>query len=237
MESLFRYVAPATTCGYLPDRRWSLEYELFGELSAAEYLQRMKEGWRRFGHTLFRPQCPGCQACQSIRVPVNHFRPNRSQRRCLALNADKIQLRISAPAVTRQKLQLYDRYHAFQAHAKGWPLHPAKDPDSYGDSFVVNPFVTEEWCLYFERKLVGVGYVDVVPDGMSAIYFFYDPDVRDRSLGTWNVLAIIAQARQRGLKHVYLGYYVAGCDSLEYKANFRPNEVLTPAGDWQPFRS
>ena len=236
MESLFRYVAPASTCGYLPDRKWSLEYELFGELTAAEYLQRMKEGWRRFGHTLFRPQCPNCRACQSLRVPVGTFRPNRSQRRCLALNAEVIRVHIGAPTVTRQKLNLYDRYHAFQTQAKGWPLHPAKDPGSYGESFVANPFAAEEWCFYFGRKLVGVGYVDVLPEGLSAIYFFYDPDLRARSLGTWNVLLIIAEARRRNLKHVYLGYFVAGCDSLEYKASFRPNEILKPDGEWQQFR-
>jgi arginine-tRNA-protein transferase len=236
MESLFRYLAPVSTCGYLPDRDWSLEYELFGELSAAEYLQRMKEGWRRFGHTLFRPQCPNCRACQSLRVPVDTFRPNRSQRRCHELNEGTIHLRIGEPTVTRQKLNLYDRYHAFQTQAKGWPLHPAKDPGSYGESFVANPFGTEEWCFYLERRLVGVGYVDVLPEGMSAIYFVYDPNLRDRSLGTWNVLSIIAEARRRQLQHAYLGYFVAGCDSLEYKANFRPNEILKPDGVWQEFR-
>lgn len=236
MESLFRYMAPVSTCGYLPDRDWSLEYELVAELSAEEYLQRIKEGWRRFGHTLFHPQCPNCRACQSLRVLVDMFRPNRSQRRCRKLNRDDIEMRIGEPSVTRQKLKLYDRYHAFQTEAKGWPLHPAKDPGSYGESFVANPFVTEEWCYYFERRLVGVGYVDVLPEGMSAIYFYYEPALRERSLGTWNVLCILEEARRRRLQHVYLGYFVAGCASLEYKANFRPNEVLGPDGGWRPFR-
>ncbi len=237
MESLFRYLAPVSTCGYLPDRDWSLEYELFGELGADEYLQRMKEGWRRFGHTVFRPQCPGCRACQSLRVSVAAFRANRSQRRCRNLNASEVELRIVEPSVTRQKLKLYDRYHAFQTQAKGWPQHPAKDPGSYGESFVANPFVTEEWCYYLNGRLVGVGYVDVLPEGMSAIYFFYDPALRDRSLGTWNVLCILDEAKRRRLRHVYMGYFVAGCASLEYKANFRPNEILGGDGAWRPFRT
>jgi leucyl-tRNA---protein transferase len=236
MESLFRYLAPLSTCGYLPDRNWRLEYEMVAELSAEEYLQRMKEGWRRFGHTMFHPLCPSCRACQSLRVPVDAFRPNRSQRRCGKLNRDDVELRIGEPSVTRQKLKLYDRYHSFQSDAKGWPQHPAEDPGSYGESFVANPFVTEEWSYYFERRLVGVGYVDVLPEAMSAIYFFYEPQLRERSPGTWNVLCILEEARRRRLQHVYLGYFVAGCASLEYKANFRPNEVLGPDGAWRLFR-
>src|SRR5947199_4681664 len=108
MESLFHYVAPASRCGYLPDRAWSLEYELVAALSADEYLQRMKEGWRRFGHTLFRPQCASCQACQSLRVRAAAFQANRSQRRACTRNEQDIQLRIGPPTVARQKLKLYD---------------------------------------------------------------------------------------------------------------------------------
>lgn len=236
MESLFHYLAPRTPCGYLPDRDWSLEYELVRTLSPDEYLQRMKEGWRRFGFTLFRPQCSGCQACQSLRVSAAAFQPNRSQRRARKMNEHEVKLCIGPPTATRQKLQLYDRYHAFQSDAKGWPQHPAKDPGSYRESFVANPFVTEEWCYFMEDHLVGVGYVDVLPEGLSAIYFYYEPALRSRSLGTWNVLCILEEARRRQLQHVYLGYFVAGCASLEYKANFQPNEILGPDGVWRPFR-
>jgi arginine-tRNA-protein transferase len=236
MESLFRYQAPVSPCGYLPDRAWSLEYELVGSLSPAEYGQRMREGWRRFGHSLFRPQCPACRACQSLRVRAAEFQPNRSQRRCRKLNEGTVELRIGPPRVSRQKLKLYDRYHAFQVGAKGWPEHPAKDAGSYRESFVENPFAVEEWTYYLDNHLAGVGYVDVVPEGLSAIYFFYEPALRQRSLGTWNVLCILEAARQRRLRHVYLGYFVAGCASLEYKANFQPNEILGADGVWRPFR-
>ena len=85
--------------------------------------------------------------------------------------------------------------------------------------------------------MVGVGYVDVLPEGMSAIYFYYDPVERDRSLGTFNVLSVLRAAADRGLPHVYLGYYVEGCRSLEYKGRFRPNEVLGPDGEWETFFS
>src|SRR5438067_4545101 len=99
MESLFRYVAPPSTCGYLPDQRWSLEYEMVTAISAWEYQYRMEQGWRRFGGTMFRPHCPGCQACQSLRVLVPRFRPDRSQRRARKANERDVELHIGLPSV------------------------------------------------------------------------------------------------------------------------------------------
>ena len=212
-----------------------MHYEIVGELTPAENQERLLHGWRRFGHSLFRPECETCRACQSIRVPVSTFKPDRSQKRAWAANESEVRLEIGTPAVTREKLKLYDRFHAYQAENKGWPEHGPKDADGYIESFVENPFATEEWCYYLGERLIGVGYVDRLPAGLSAIYFFYEPDERDRSLGTFNVLATIRNARLSRLPHVYLGYYVEGCRSLEYKGRFRPNEVLNPAGEWVPF--
>jgi arginyl-tRNA--protein-N-Asp/Glu arginylyltransferase len=236
MLSLFHYVAPPNDCGYLPGRTWRQEYELVGTMTPAEYMARMQTGWRRFGNMMFRPRCPECQACRSLRVPVATFRPNRSQRRCREMNAGQVRVSIGRPEVTREKLDLYDRYHAFQSDTKGWRIHEPKDADEYVSTFVDNPFPTEEWCYTLDGRLIGVGYVDVLPEGMSAIYFYYEPDLRERSLGTWNVLCHLESAAQRGLPHVYLGYFVAGCRSLEYKANFAPNEMIGPDGVWRPFR-
>jgi leucyl-tRNA---protein transferase len=236
METLHRFIASPSPCGYLPGEWWRLEYELVADATPAEYMRRMLQGWRRFGDTLFRPRCLSCRACRSLRVLADRFRPDRSQRRCLKANEGEVRLRIGEPSVTRAKLRLYDRYHAYQADAKGWPLHPAKDAGGYAASFVDNPFPTEEWCYYLCDRLVGVGYVDDLPGGLSAIYFFYDPDERSRSLGTWNVLNLIDQARARDLPHVYLGYYVAGCPSMAYKTRFGPNQVLGEDGRWHDFQ-
>lgn len=245
MHSLFRYTAAPSRCGYLPEQQWSLEYEFVAELKPAEYLQRMHEGWRRFGHMLFRPACRACHACRSLRVPAAAFRPDRSQRRCRKANAGVVERRIGTPSVTRAKLALYDRYHAFQADQKGWPEHPPKDPGSYLDSFVNHPFDAEEWSYFLDGRLIGVGYVDHLPraagelagrhvEGLSAIYFFYDPAERHRGLGIWNVLCLIDEAVARRLPCVYLGYYVEGCPSMAYKRGFAPNEVLGEDGVWRP---
>src|SRR5438093_1039387 len=109
MQSLFRYVAPPHTCSYLPEQVASMEYEMVADIGADEYLQKMLDGWRRFGGTLFRPRCPACTQCRALRVDVAGFRPNRSQRRAWAANAGDVQVHIGPPSVSRAKLELYDR--------------------------------------------------------------------------------------------------------------------------------
>jgi arginine-tRNA-protein transferase len=216
-------------CEYLPDREWQLRYEYHPTLDAVAYQARLKEGWRRFGPVMFRPTCAGCRQCLSLRVPTAEFVPNQSQRRAWKRNVDDLAIHVGAPSITTEKEELFERFHRFQHEAKGWPLNPEQNLGV----FVANPFPTEEWRYLLGRRLVAVGYVDVLPDGLSAIYFYWDPEQRRRSLGTFNVLALLAAARDRQLPHVYLGYYVAGCRSLEYKARFRPYEVLERGGEWR----
>ena len=222
-------------CGYLPDREWRLEYRIVFELSAEEYAGWMLRGWRRFGRLLFRPRCRGCDACQPIRVDVARFRPDRSQRRAAKANAADLRIEVADPVAGPAQLDLYRRYHAHQAEAKDWPDRGEETEAEYTETFVENPFPTREWRYFLGEALVGVGYVDDLPVGPSAITFIHDPDHRARSLGTYNVLALIDHARRLGQPHVYLGYHVAGCGSMAYKARFLPNEVLAPDGTWRNF--
>jgi arginine-tRNA-protein transferase len=248
MQSLPLYTAPPSRCGYLPDQLWSLQYEYALSLTPQEYLRLMLDNWRRFGRTLFRPACLACSTCRAVRVLARQFRPDRSQRRARRANDGVVRLEIGKPAVSREKLALYDRYHAHQADFREWPRHPPRDAAGYAESYVHHPFPVEEWCYYLDNRLVGVGYVDCLPDeprppgkpdagGLSAIYFFYDPAERHRSLGTWNVLNLIAEADRRDLPYVYLGYFVEGCRSMEYKERFAPNELRGDDGVWRAFRS
>jgi len=234
VASRLRFFAPAARCEYLPDQTARLEYEHVERITPGEYLEKLQGGWRRFGHLLFRPACPSCRMCQSLRVPVAAFRPRRTQRRVWNLNAaGAVVIDVGMPSSRPDARRLYERFHRYQQAAKGWPA-----PEADGmDAFAANPLPTEEWRYFVDGRLAAVGYVDALPDGLSAIYFFYDPDERHRSLGTFNVLAIIDAARRRGLPWVYLGYYVEGCQSVEYKARFRPNEVLRTDGTWGPFLS
>ena len=224
-------------CGYLPDRDWRLEYRLVGELSALEYADWMLRGWRHFGRILFRPRCIGCNACRPIRVDVDRFRPDRSQRRAWKLNQPDLRIEVGDPTAGPAQLDLHRRYHAHQARAKQWPSREADAAEEYVESFVDNPFATREWRYFLGEDLVGVGYVDPLTVGPSAITFLHDPEHRARSLGTYNVLALIDHARSMGQPHVYLGYYVADCPSMAYKARFQPNQALGPDGQWRDFRS
>jgi arginyl-tRNA--protein-N-Asp/Glu arginylyltransferase len=231
VDARLRFVAPPVRCEYLPQEVARLEYLQVDRMTAVEYRDWLRRGWRRFGHLLFRPACPSCRACWSLRVPVASFEPHRTQRRIWKANSGSVTLAIGEPSPSPMTRALYEKFHRHQQAAKGWP---ATDPGG-ADGFAENPFPTEEWRYAVEGRPVAVGYVDVLPESLSAIYFFYDPDERRRSLGTFNVLSIIDEARRRGLPWVYLGYYVEGCRSLEYKGRFAPNEVLAPDGAWMPF--
>jgi leucyl-tRNA---protein transferase len=219
------------TCPYLPDRVSRMRYELSPDLTAPVYLTRVNTGWRRFGPVMFRHECPSCHECQSLRVPVATFTPSASQRRVWRKNASVVDIRVGTPSTTREKVALFRRFHQHGHASKGWPSEAGHDLSL----FTVNPFRTEEWTFSVNERLLGVGYVDALPDALSAIYFFHDPQDAHRSLGTFNILAIIDAAQRRGLAYVHLGYYVHGCRSLEYKARFRPNEVLNARAEWVPF--
>jgi arginine-tRNA-protein transferase len=231
MYSRLSYYSPPGPCGYLPGRVWRYE-NVTGRFTAAEYMARLDQGWRRFGHNMFRPACPSCRMCQSLRVPASTFRPDRSQRRAWKANHDVV-VTVGSPALSDSKRELYEKFHWYRHEEKGWPL-AGEDALEW---MVVNPFPTEEWCYRLDDRLIGVGYVDRLSGGLSAIYFFHDPEERARSLGTFNVLSILEAARVRQLPYVYLGYYVEGYQSAAYKSRFRPNEVLGADGVWKPFHA
>ena len=230
MISLYTFTAPPSPCGYLPGRDATMRYRVVGAMSADEYAAQLADGWRHFGHSLFRPECASCSACQSLRVDVGRFRMSDSQRRAWKANRD-MTLTVGQPCVTDEKLALYDRFHAAQAEAVGWPSRGPEEVNNYEHSFCDNPFPVEEWCYTVGEKLVGVGIVDILPCGPSAVYFYHDPDERKRSLGTYNVLKVIERAATDLSPHAYLGYFVEGCRSMEYKARFRPHELLI-GGKW-----
>ncbi len=232
MQTSFRFLAPVDRCSYLPDQMAQIEYEHADELSAGEYAERMLSGWRRFGHMMFRPRCPSCRACISLRVDVARFRPSRSQRRVRKANEGRVDLTVGPPRLSWSRLDLYRRFHELRARTRGWEERE-EDPISYHSAFVANPFPTEEWCFRLDGSLVGLGLVDALSVGLSAIYFVHDPGHHHRGLGIWNILCLIDETRRRGLPHLYLGYWVADCLSLAYKASFRPYELLGPDGRWR----
>jgi len=225
------FLSAPDECPYLQGHVTRMRYEIALDLTPDRYMTRLNAGWRRFGPIMFRHQCPSCRSCRSLRVPIDAFHLSDSQRRVWRRNAADVDIRVVTPDGDDTKLELFRRFHQHGTETKGWPADAGHDLSL----FTVNPFRTEEWDYYVGDTLVGVGYVDVLPQGLSAIYFFHDPREEKRSLGTFNILSMLDAARRRHLPYVYLGYYVDGCRSLEYKARFRPNEVLSEHGDWVPF--
>jgi leucyl-tRNA---protein transferase len=140
MDSAVAFLSTPSPCQYLPDRIWQLRYELVPDLRPADYMQRLQQGWRRFGWAMFRPECPSCRMCQALRVPVATFRPNSSQRRTWNRNQAELAVRIGAPSLSRHRLDLWARFHRHGHETKGWPLGPASDPGM----LLENSFRTEE---------------------------------------------------------------------------------------------
>jgi len=235
MQTVVSFKTPPSRCEYLHDRQSQLQYELVPKLTPSDYLQRLKEGWRRIGPVIFRPDCADCRQCQTLRIPAADFCPSASQQRVWKKNSSDVELLLGSPVITPERVTLFTRFHQHGHETKGWPAPESED--SALALHVMNPFPTEEWSYWINARLVGVRYVDTLSEGLSAIYFFHDPGCHRRSLGTFHILKMIEVAKQRNLAHVYLGYFVAGCRSLKYKARFRPHEVLGEDGLWGPRKS
>jgi arginine-tRNA-protein transferase len=216
-------------CGYLAEhsaRSAFVDPEF--TLTPARYGKLLDLGFRRSGVHVYRPLCTACNACRPARIPVTEFIADRSQRRCVRRNAD-LRLAIE-PRLTDEHYQLYRNYLAAR-HADGG-MNP-EDPHAFR-TFLECPWgETEFWCWRLDGRLLAVAVVDVLPQGLSAVYTFFDVDEPSRSLGTHSVLKQIQMALQRRKPYLYLGYWVAGSSKMDYKRRFRPLEILGGAS-WQP---
>jgi arginine-tRNA-protein transferase len=212
----------------LSDQQASLEIRYMLDVTPDELDLMLVRGWRRFGPAYFRPVCSPCEECVSIRIPVARFAPSKSQRRA-AQACRSLRREVSRPRVDEARLELYARWHASREATRGWEPSGLND-ETYATEFAFPHPCVREVSFYDDSqggKLVGLGICDQTPHCWSAVYFFYDPDYSDRSIGTANVMFQIEHARSIGIPHVYLGYRVAGCPSLRYKAAYRPHELLS----------
>jgi leucyl-tRNA---protein transferase len=231
MRVLQQFTSDAHTCAYLPDRLSTLEYAYAPVLTAQEYEDLMNRGFRKFGALFFQPVCHGCRECRPIRIPTARFRPDRSQRRAWKRNQD-LTVRRAAPSVDEARLDLYQRYHSAQSSRKGWP-EQERDAREYAFGFVENPVPAIEITMWEGNTLRAVVLTDITPGVVSGVYHYHDPDLADRGLGTFCMLHTLELARELEKTWAYFGYYVAGCGSLEYKARFRPCEIMGADGVWR----
>jgi arginine-tRNA-protein transferase len=229
-QSLELYISRPDECSYLPGRNAvNVFADPHATMSVAVYTVLIRHGFRRSGELVYRPHCPGCNACVPIRIPTARFAANRSQRRNWRQNAD---LR----AVPRndcyrdEHFRLYEKYLAHR-HPGGGMDNPT--PESF------TRFLRGGWCdtrfveFRSRGRLLAVAVHDRLGDGLSAVYTFFDPEHRQRGLGKFAILWLIHEARRLGLAHLYLGYWIGECDKMRYKTEYRPVEIYHNER-WQP---
>jgi len=227
------YLTMPAPCGYLPGRESTSvvadpECAIGGEL----YGLLLDRGFRRSGRIVYRPQCVGCDACVPVRVPVARFSPSRSQRRVWRAN-QAVAVATRQPRFHEAHYQLFRRYQREQ-HGDTMAIGEGdEDPRAGYTRFLVQSTVDTLFHEYWiGERLAGVGVVDRLPRGLSTVYFFYDPEVRRRSLGTYSVLWEITETRRLGLPYYYLGYWIRESRKMDYKVRFQPLEYWV-AGRWQ----
>ena len=218
-------------CGYWPDRiARDLVLDPADPMLPALYEPALAMGFRRSGHHVYRPNCVGCQACTPVRIPVERFVPNRSQRRCLARNAD-LQVSMQPAQRSEENFALYRSYVGAR-HAGGGMDDPR--PEDF-DAFLACDWSPTAFLeIRLGRELLAIAATDVLPDSLSAVYTFFTAQHPSRSLGTFAILAQIEHARRAGLEFVYLGFWLDGHPKMHYKQTFRPIQMLVDR-DWQDF--
>jgi leucyl-tRNA---protein transferase len=220
---------PPHPCPYLPGREATLRGFYASRMGAEVYHRFLDAGFRRAGRVIYQPICRGCRACMPIRVAVAEFRPGKSLRRCWRRNAD-LNVSVDEPVLTEEKCALYQRYLAAR-HDKQMD----DDAGSLEDFLYQSPVRTVEFTYRFGKRgsLAAVGICDVSAGSVSSVYFFFEPRESRRGLGNFGAMVEIEYARRLKIPHWYLGYWVKGCRAMEYKANFRPHELLWPDGGWR----
>jgi arginine-tRNA-protein transferase len=212
-------------CSYLNNCEQTTHYKVIDNCSAHNCQELIERGFRRFGKMYFRPICADCNECQSVKIDVQNFSFSKSARRVLN-KAKDIKSYIQTPIVTQEHLDLFEKYHMHMHKKRGWEYNKTTPEHYYGSFVLGHGDFGYEVLYYYEDKLIGVDLIDILEDGISSIYFYYDPDYSQYSLGKLSLYNQIKYAKNSGKKWIYLGYYVKDCPSLAYKANYKPYLTL-----------
>ncbi len=218
------HVVNLGSCPYLPAREFRAFFPTATGSAGKPYRELMDLRFRRSGHKVYMPMCPGCDACQPIRVDIPAFAPRKDQRRCQRRNRD-LGVSWQPRGLDDERRGLYQRYQA--------QIHGKLDEEDPHDFLVSDGGIAggELHARDAQGRLVAVSVCDRVDDALSSVYCYWEPSEHRRALGTFMGLAEIAHGHAVGLRWLYLGFLVRGCAKMEYKARFRPHEVLE-RGAW-----
>ena len=236
------YLTAPSPCPYLTGRDERKVFtHLVGERASELNNILTHGGFRRSQSVAYRPACEGCRSCVSVRVVASDFRPTRGMRRVLRSNADIVaEMRTAVP--TPEQYSIFRAYLDSRHRDGGMADMTVLDyammvEDSHIETRILEyrrrqppPPAGESFVRPGAGELAAVALTDVLADGLSMVYSFFEPDEAARSLGTFMVLDHIARARRMGLAYVYLGYWVRGSRKMDYKSRFLPQERLTPDG-------
>ena len=228
---LFFFSTEPQTCSYLPDREAVM---LFADpnkvIDTETYARLIDYGFRRSGDNVYRPHCRGCQACVPVRIPVADFVPNRAQRRTWQRNQDLV-VATARTDFGPEHLDLYHRYQIARHEGRG-ALRDSREQLEFLRSRFIN---TSSLEYRLHGRLVMVSVIDQLPQGLSAVYTFYEADdaaIAKRGLGTYGVLRQLKECRDRKLPWLYLGYWIAESDKMAYKSRYRPLHAYRD-GHWE----
>ncbi len=214
-------------CPYVPGRVAVLPLRVPSRrLTGDELEQRLAAGDRRQGMFLYRTACPECRACEPIRLDVESYKPNRSQRRALARGDERLRYEVGPPLLDETRVELYNRHKQLRELGDG-----EIDLAGYRQFLVMTCCESFEIRYTLDGKLVGIALADRSNDALSAVYCFYDPSHEELSLGTYSILKQIELCRTWGLRYLYLGLYIGDCERMRYKSRFLPHERLLD-GRW-----
>lgn len=216
----------ASPCPYLSDRVSKTEFHYIENCTFAHNSNLIKHGFRRFGKYFQKPICDNCNECKSVRIDALNFKFSKSLRRVFSKNKNT-KILFSRPILDNEHIGLFNKYHAFMYEKKGWRenyVNFRKYFDIYVDGCENFGF---EISYYDEtRGLICVDLIDMIDDGISSIYCYYDPDFTHLSLGKFSLLKEIEYAKNMQLRWIYLGYLVKECPSLRYKDDYKPYQTL-----------
>ena len=233
-ENTQLFLTAAMPCPYLPGRQ---ERKLFTHLTGrrASSLHHLlsDNGFRRSQNLIYRPACDGCNGCQSVRIAAREFEPSTRFRRVIRTNGD-ISVSVRPPRASVEQYTLFKRYLEARHAAGGMTQMSYVDYEYMIEDTPVQTVVVEyRQNAHPDRPLVALALTDVMPDGLSMVYSFFDPSLSRRSLGNLIILDHINQVKLAGLSYVYLGYWVKESPKMAYKGQFRPLEVQQGPLGWR----